>query len=134
MKKPITNVAASVHDRLLKRAKSENRPFNELLQYYAMERFLYRLSRSKYANRFVRKGALMLQFWQGPLTRSTKDIDLLGRDTRSVSALVDVVRDCIATDVEDDGLLFDATNVIGEEIRLANRGRRQKAQKDFPQN
>ncbi len=31
MKKPITNMAASVHARLLKRAKVEGRPFNELL-------------------------------------------------------------------------------------------------------
>ncbi len=40
MKKRITNVAASVHARLLNRAKADNRPFNELLQYYTMERFL----------------------------------------------------------------------------------------------
>ena len=60
MKKQISNMAASVHARLLKRAKSEGRQFNELLQYYTMERFLYRLSRSKYADRFVLKGALMI--------------------------------------------------------------------------
>ncbi len=47
MKKPLKNVAASVHDRLLNKAKTEERPFNELLQYFAMERFLYRLSRSR---------------------------------------------------------------------------------------
>ena len=119
MKKPITNMAASVHARLLKRAKAEGRPFNELLQYYAMERFLYRLSRSTYADRFVLKGALMLQFWGGPLSRATKDIDLLGRPTASVSELVAIVRACIEVDVEDDGLLFDPASVTGEDIRLA---------------
>lgn len=31
MNKPITNMAASVHARLLKRAKAEGRPFDELL-------------------------------------------------------------------------------------------------------
>ena len=46
MTKPITNMAASVRARLLSRAKAEGRPFSELLQYFAMERFLYRLSRS----------------------------------------------------------------------------------------
>jgi hypothetical protein len=40
----VKNVAASVRQRLLNRARSDKRPFNELLQYYAMERFLYRLS------------------------------------------------------------------------------------------
>jgi len=119
MKKPIINMAASVHARLLKRAKAEGRPFNELLQYYAMERFLYRLSRSTYADRFVLKGALMLQFWGGPLSRATKDIDLLGRATASVSELVEIVKNCLTAKVEDDGLLFDQASVTGEEIRLA---------------
>jgi hypothetical protein len=78
VKEEPTNIAASVHARLLNRAKMEGCPLNELLQYFAMERFLYRLSRSPYANRFVLKGALMLQFWGGTLARTTKDIDLLG--------------------------------------------------------
>ena len=42
------NVAASVHQRLLNRAHNEHRPFGELLQYFALERFLYRLGQSLY--------------------------------------------------------------------------------------
>jgi hypothetical protein len=38
------NVAASVHDRLMAEARKTGRPFQEFLQLYAMERFLYRLS------------------------------------------------------------------------------------------
>jgi len=117
MKKAITNLAASVHDRLLNRAKAEGRPFNELLQYYGMERFLYRLSKSEHAEQFVLKGALMLQFWGGPLTRATKDVDLLGRTTAEVDELVEIIRDCITVRVDDDGLLYDATSISGEEIR-----------------
>lgn len=119
MKKNVTNVAASVHARLLNRAKADGRPFEELLQYYVMERFLYRLSRSDHADRFVLKGALMLQFWGGPLSRATKDIDLLGRSTATVDELVDVIRGCVAVPVDDDGLRFDAASMTGEEIRLA---------------
>jgi hypothetical protein len=37
--RPPVNVAQSVHQKLLTRAKSEGRPFNELLQHYAIERF-----------------------------------------------------------------------------------------------
>lgn len=48
MKKAIANRAASVHARLKNRAKADGRLFNELLQYYAMERFLYRVSCSAY--------------------------------------------------------------------------------------
>lgn len=72
------NLSASVHQRLLNRARSDRRPFNELLQYYAMERFLYRLARSAHTDRFVLKGALMLEVWCSQDIRSTMDIDLLG--------------------------------------------------------
>jgi hypothetical protein len=75
VKKAPTNVAASVRARLLNRAKTEARSLDELLQYYAMERFLYRLSRSPYADRFVLKGAMMFRIWGGAATRATKDID-----------------------------------------------------------
>ena len=62
--KPIKNMSASVHERLLKQAKQDQRPFDELLQYFAMERFLYRWSESKHAKLFVLKGALMLRVWE----------------------------------------------------------------------
>lgn len=60
------NASESVRQRLLNRSRSERRPFNELLQYFAMERFLYRLSQSAHAQRFVLKGALMLRVWGSP--------------------------------------------------------------------
>jgi hypothetical protein len=111
-------MAASAKASLLNRAKAERRPFSELLQYYGMERFLYRLSRSDHAEHFVLEGALMLQFWGAPLTRATKDIDLLGRDTRSVEQLVAVVKDCLMLELEDDGLRFDPETIQGNEIRI----------------
>lgn len=120
MTKRVTNVAASVRARLLNRAKAEGRSFEEMLQYFGMERFLYRLSRSDHADRFVLKGALMLPIWGGPLSRATKDIDLLGRATATVEELIDVVAECMAVSVDDDGLLFDPGAVTGEEIRLAS--------------
>jgi hypothetical protein len=63
------NRAASVHARLADIARRTGRPFQELLQYYAMERFLYRLSKSPHAARFVLKGALMLRVWDAPMAR-----------------------------------------------------------------
>jgi len=63
-KRGTTNIAASVHQRLLNLARAGGRPFNELLVYYAIERFLYRLSLSRHSDAFVLKGALTLLVWQ----------------------------------------------------------------------
>jgi hypothetical protein len=60
--KKLTNVAQSVHQRLLNQAKSAHRPFSEFFQNYVTERFLYRLGVSPHRERFVLKGALMLRF------------------------------------------------------------------------
>ncbi len=113
---PLKNVPASVRQRLLNRAHSEKRPFDELLQYYAMERFLYRLSQSEHRNKFILKGALMLRAWRATEFRSTKDIDMLGRTSNDESLIVEQIREIISHDVEPDGLDFDAESIIHEQI------------------
>jgi hypothetical protein len=60
------NVAASVHHRLLDYSRTEGLRFNAILQRYGLERWLYRLSISPHADRFVLKGALMLTAWDLP--------------------------------------------------------------------
>lgn len=111
------NVAASVRARLQNKARQDNRPFQEVLQYYAMERFLYRLSRSEFADRFLLKGALMLRVWDGPMARPTKDVDLLGRLENSLARMVAVVGEICAQPVEADGLIFEPRSVRAERIR-----------------
>jgi len=59
------DLGTSVRQRLLNQARSQGRrPFQELLQYFAMERFLYRLAKSPFADRFILKGALLLTAWR----------------------------------------------------------------------
>ncbi len=110
------NLPASVRQRLTNKAKETNRPFQELLQYFAMERFLYRLSRSNHADKFILKGALMFATWGGPTTRLTRDIDLLAHMDNSVEAVVAVTREVCAEPVEPDGLVFDIESVVGTAI------------------
>jgi len=109
-------VAASVHQRLLNRARAEARPFNELLQYFAMERFLYRLGRSPYRDQFVLKGALMFTVWQAPVPRPTRDVDLLGRLDNAIPHVTAVIREICERSVEEDGLRFAAETVVGQRI------------------
>ena len=111
MVRDITNIAASVHQRLLSMARATGRPFNELLQRFAIERFLYRLSKSRHADRFVLKGALMLSVWGGAASRPTKDIDLLGRIDNSLESIAQAMCDVCDVDVQEDGMVFDAESV-----------------------
>ena len=115
MKSP-RNIPASVRQRLLNRAKSDRRPFNELLQYYAMERFLYRLSQSSHSDRFILKGALMLRVWRSPELRPTMDIDMLGRTSNEEADIIAQIRDILTMDVEMDGLAFDPDSIQAERI------------------
>ena len=111
------NVAASVRARLANQARAGGRPFQEILQYYGLERFLYRLSKSEYRERFILKGALMLRVWDAPMTRPTRDIDFLGYTENSIDSLENMIRAICALEVEDDGLDFDPQGVKGERIK-----------------
>lgn len=111
------NIAASVQGRLLNLSRATQRPFQELLQYFAMERFLYRLSKSPHRASFLLKGALMLHVWDAPLARATKDLDFLGHLESSPGNVQRVIREICAEDVEPDGMEFDATSVETARIK-----------------
>lgn len=110
------NIDASVRRLLLNQARESGRPFGELLQYYAMERFLYRLSRSPHADKFILKGALMLSVWKAPMSRPTMDVDLLGRTDNSVEEIAAITREVCKQRVEPDGVVFDPSSVSAERI------------------
>jgi hypothetical protein len=115
-KRTPTNLPASVHQLLLNKARHTHRPFNELLQYYAMERFLYRLSKSPYAARFILKGALMFTAWKLESYRPTMDIDLLGKTANQVESVMTIARAVCAQPVVPDGLVFNPATVKGARI------------------
>ena len=110
------NIAISVHQRLLNKAKESSRPFNEILQHFAIERFIYRLSKSTHADRFVLKGALMFSAWTGTMSRPTMDIDLLGNIENSIDLIVAVFKDVCETEVENDGIVFHKDTVTATSI------------------
>ena len=116
MKSRTKNIAASVHQQLLNIARTSGRPFNELLQYFAIERFIYRLSKSPYAKRFVLKGALMFVVWKAPVSRPTKDIDLLGRIENDVDLITSAMKEVCLQEVEPDGMTFNAESVTASTI------------------
>lgn len=111
------HLAASIRARLGNRAREQGRPFQEVLQYYAIERFLYRLAQSEHCENFVLKGGVVFFGWRIPLRRPTRDIDLHGYSPNAVENLEEIVRDICGQPVEADGMLYNADSVQGEVIQ-----------------
>lgn len=110
-------LAQSVLTRLVRHAKVIEADPNLVLARYAVERLLYRLSRSPHANRFVLKGALLMNVWLGETVRATRDADLLGIGDLGAEALTRLFADVCTTAVEPDGLEFDAASIKVAAIR-----------------
>lgn len=117
MKKNITNIQASIRACLQNKAREANQAFAEVLQYYGMERFLYRFSRSKYADRFILKGALMFTVWQVPERRATLDIDFSARYDNQIVTIEKIIKNVCEIEAIPDGLIFDSTTVKGKKIK-----------------
>lgn len=109
------NVAQSVRQRLLNRAKETGQPNDLMLVRYALERLLYRLSVSAHAERFVLKGALLFTVWGQDDHRPTRDADLLGFGPSDLAHLVAVFREVCAV-LFEDGIVYDAASVRAEQI------------------
>lgn len=112
----MTDLAASVRARLLNVAKAQGVDFNQVLIRFALERFLYRLSLSKHADRFLLKGALLFTLWYDMPHRATRDADLLGFGASDLESVSQSFRDIAHVEVHD-GIVFDPRSVVAEEIR-----------------
>jgi predicted nucleotidyltransferase component of viral defense system len=96
-----------IRRRLKARASELGLDFQQAVLYYAMERFLFRLSQTQWSDRFVVKGAVMLRVWDAAVARPTRDIDFLGRVDNTPQAIRDIVAECLAIRL-DDGLAFES--------------------------
>jgi hypothetical protein len=128
MTDPRDGSARSVQARLARHARNIGVDPNLVLTRFAVERFLYRLSRSPHAEQFVLKGALLMLIWLGEGLRPTSDADLLGFGELSDDALASIVKAVCAEPVEPDAVELDRESVRVEAIReeAAYGGRRVK--------
>jgi predicted nucleotidyltransferase component of viral defense system len=118
VKEPRKNIAASILARLRSQAEIVDRPFAEILQYYAMERFLYRLSKTNYADKFILKGGLLFYAWSLPLRRPTRDIDFRGYTSHNTKDILRMINTVIMEQAFDDGLTFDPESISVEETQI----------------
>ena len=82
-----------------------------IIRNYAMERFLERISLSKYRNNFILKGGMLVSAMVGLDTRSTMDIDTTIKNMPlSVENAKEMVEEIIAISI-DDGMTFSIKSV-----------------------
>jgi predicted nucleotidyltransferase component of viral defense system len=110
------NMGASVRARLLRLAKERGQLFDLLLTRYALERLLYRLSATKYRERFVLKGAMLMTIWFDKPFRPTRDLDFLGFGESDPDKVVGIFREICAIALYD-GVSFDADAIKVERNR-----------------
>lgn len=112
IEKPKKNLGESIRQQLKNLSDQRSRPFDEILRYYAMERFLYRLSISPHAKKFFLKGGLMLKVWDSLDHRATMDIDLLARTSNQIDHLHQIITEVSEIAYEEDGITFDTQKLI----------------------
>lgn len=110
------DLAASIHARLLNRAKARGEDFNLILTRYALERFLYRLSQVPAREAYWLKGAMLFDLWFDVPHRPTRDADFLGFGPMDTDALAGTIREICGVAV-DDGMVYDPDSIAVEEIR-----------------
>jgi nucleotidyltransferase AbiEii toxin of type IV toxin-antitoxin system len=113
----IKNLPASIRQRLLNLAQERNDDFGLVLTKYGLERMLFRLSKSKYRDTFILKGALLFELWTRERYRATRDADFLAKGDNTPERFVEIFREISAIEVEDDGLRFDRKTVKAERIK-----------------
>lgn len=110
------NKIASIQNRLKNISKEENVDFDFVLLRYFQERLLYRLSISSFADNFVLKGGLLLTCLSFPVSRPTKDIDLLAENLKNEIETIKEIFIRVSNIEYDDGVKFISSSIRLERI------------------
>ena len=113
----IKNLPASIRQRLLNVTQERNDDFGLVLTEYALERMLFRLSKSKYRETFILKGALLFEVWTKERYRATRDADFLAKGDNAPERFIRIFQEISTIEVINDGLRFDSKTVKAERIK-----------------
>lgn len=113
------NLVASLQDRLKNQGRQQGIAYASMLEQFALSRFLARLERSDYAERFILKGAQLFRFINGVGHRPTRDADFLSFGDHDPAALQEIFATiCRITPENDDALIWE--NIRAAAIREEN--------------
>ena len=109
--------ADSVKNRLYNKAKTTGKTMQELLIMYCLERTLYRLSVSKYSDKFTLKGGVLLYaMFDGNYARTTADVDLLAEKmSNDALNMCNVFKEILSVKT-DDPIRYDLESLKVEVI------------------
>jgi predicted nucleotidyltransferase component of viral defense system len=112
------NVGASIRARLLNLSRERGEQLEYVLNRYATERLLHRLSSSTMRDELVLKGAALLRVWSAGEYRPTRDVDFLGFGSSALEDVAKKIRELCEVEVpDDDGIIFRAATVVAERIK-----------------
>lgn len=98
-----SNSAQAVKDKLRNISNEKNINFNAVLKFYMYDRFIERLSKSKYRDNIVLKGGFYLSSLFGIENRSTIDIDAAIRKAKfTEDNILKMITEIINVDVDDN--------------------------------
>ncbi|CAM2818667.1 nucleotidyl transferase AbiEii/AbiGii toxin family protein [Legionella worsleiensis] len=100
----------ALKSRLKHIGKEKGKSFNEVWKLLVLERFLARLSRSEYSDKFIFKGGLLLAYYL-TIGRETVDIDLLARRLNAEKSNLELIMQEICLLNLDDGFQMQFINL-----------------------
>lgn len=121
VKRKTVDYGHSARARLLALANREHLQLEYVLLRYALERFLYRLGKSRWAEKFVLKGASVFAVWSGPFCRVTRDADLETFGDVGEAAMAAAFKEICAVEFAEDGVVFDVDSIESSAIKKEDK-------------
>ncbi len=111
------NYGKSIRTKLLNVAKKENIFYQTILTRYFQERFLYRMSQTRYRNNFYLKGGALMYAYERFAARPTLDIDFLGNNiSNEGTSIIAAFKEISSVPFEEDGVIFDVEHITAQNI------------------
>lgn len=109
--------ADSIKAKLTNIAKSSGRLYHDVLVMYGLERTIYRISVSNFADHFILKGGVLLYAIIGDgFTRNTTDIDLLAQSIdNDIDRMMHIFSEIFSRETEDQ-LRYDLASIKVQSI------------------
>lgn len=117
MSAKIVNRPESIRRRLRDVLRARNEDVRFGLSRYAIERFLYRVGRSRHRRRFILKGAALFALWGGAVYRPTRDLDFTSYGNSGEKDVLDAIREICTSPCDGEEIIFAPDTLKAEEIR-----------------